>query len=67
MLAWPVLVIWLVAVTGYGLWQVWQASEGLVERLLVFGGVTGCALLFVSVLLDRLRSAKTDRYREVQK
>jgi hypothetical protein len=34
---------------------------------LVVSGLAGLGLLFVSVLLDRLRSAKTDRYRRVDK
>jgi len=31
------------------------------------GGVTGFGLLFFGVLLDRLKAARTDRYREVRK
>jgi len=31
------------------------------------GGVSGFALLFLGVLLDRLKAIKTDRYLEVQK
>jgi uncharacterized YccA/Bax inhibitor family protein len=66
-MGWLVLVIWLVAVTGFGAWEVWHAQEDLFARLLLFGGISGLVLLFISVLVDRIRAAKTDPYREVQK
>jgi hypothetical protein len=66
-LGWLFLVVWLAVCTGYGLWQLAVSPEGLFEKLLVFGGLTGVVLLFVSVLLDRIRRAKTDRYKEVRK
>ena len=47
--------------------EVWTSDEALVEKLIVFGGWTGFGLLFVGVLLDRLKAMKTDRYREVEK
>ena len=64
---WIFAVVWAVATAVYALWQFWQGSANLVERLLVFGGLSAVALLFVSVLLDRLSSARTDPYREVEK
>jgi hypothetical protein len=66
-LGWLFFIAWLVLLTGYVLWQVWQGDGTSFEKVLVFGGLGGCALLFMSVLLDRLRSAKTDPYREVKK
>ncbi len=66
-LGWLVAIVWAVGLTGFGLWHWWRGSEGLVERLLGAGGVSAVVLLFGSVLLDRLRSARTDRYREVEK
>ena len=36
-------------------------------RVLVFGGLSAFALLFLSVLLDRINAARTDPYREVEK
>ena len=62
-----VAIIWAVALAGFGLWQFWQGSENLMERFLVFGGLSALVLLFLSVLLDRLRTAQTDPYREVEK
>jgi hypothetical protein len=66
-LGWLVAILWAVAVSGYGLYHLWTGTEDLVEKLLVFGGIAAAALLFLSVLLDRLRVLKTDRYREVDK
>jgi predicted anti-sigma-YlaC factor YlaD len=64
---WVLAVVWLIAVGGYGLWQFWQSSANLFERLLVFGGLSAAALLFCSVVLDRIASARTDPYREVER
>ena len=64
---WILAIVWAVLIAGYGLWQFWQGSANLVERVLVFGGLSALVLLFTSVLLDRLRAARTDPYREVEK
>ncbi len=66
-LGWPLVTAWAVLVGGYALWGSWQETDNFVERLILLGGVTGFAMLFVGVLLDRLKAAKTDRYREVHK
>jgi anti-sigma factor RsiW len=64
---WIIAVIWAVFFAVYALWQLWSGTTNLVERLFVFGGLSALALLFVSVLLDRLHSASSDPYREVEK
>ena len=64
---WILGLVWLVAIIGYGLWQFWQSSANLIERLLVFGGLSALALLFFSVALDRIASAKNDPYRGVER
>jgi predicted anti-sigma-YlaC factor YlaD len=64
---WIIAVVWAVFFAGYALWQFWQGSANLLERLLIFGGLSALALLFTSVLVDRLRAARTDPYREVEK
>jgi predicted anti-sigma-YlaC factor YlaD len=64
---WTLAGVWLAAVSVFGLWHLWQSTEELLVRLLVFGGISALALLFTSVLLDRITSARTDPYREVQK
>ena len=66
-LGWLMLVIWLVGVTGFALGQLWSGPESLTEKFLAFGAISGIALLFVSVLIDRIRTAKSDRYRGVKK
>lgn len=66
-LGWPLATAWAVLLIGYALWGSWRETDNLIERLLLLGGVTGFGLLFFGVLLDRLKAAKTDRYREVRK
>ena len=66
-LGWTLGVVWLVAVTAFGLWHAATGPESLLEKLLIFGGLSAGALLFVSVLIDRLKASRTDRYRGVQK
>ena len=66
-LGWPLVTAWAVLVGGYALWGSWQGTDNLLERLMLLGGVTGFAMLFVGVLLDRLKAAKTDHYREVHR
>ncbi len=66
-LGWLVLVVWVVGVTGFALGQLWSSPESLIEKLLVFGGVSGVVLLFLSVLIDRLKTMSSDRYRGVEK
>ena len=66
-LGWLVLIVWLVGVTGFALGHLWSGPESLWEKLLAFGALSGIALVFLSVLIDRIRAARTDRYREVKK
>ncbi len=64
---WGLLGVWALAVVGFVLWQVAVEPVGLFERVLVFSGLAGGGLLFLSVLLDRLKSYKTDRYRRIER
>lgn len=66
-IGWLVLVVWLAVMGGYALWQMATNTEDLFASLLVFGMWTGFGLLFLSVLIDRLKTRKTDRYRRVEK
>jgi anti-sigma factor RsiW len=66
-LGWLLLAVWLVATAGYGLWQLAVSPQSPWVKLGVFGALTGLALLFLSVLVDRLRTAPGDRYRRVLK
>ena len=66
-LGWWLAVPWLLVLTAYALYEAWLGTAGALERVLVFGGISAIVLLFLSVLLDRLRDARGDRYREVEK
>lgn len=66
-LGWVVLIAWAVAVAVFGAWQLATSPEGVWVKLLVFSCVAGPVLLFLSVLVDRLRTLETDRYRRVLK
>ncbi len=66
-LGWMVLILWLVGISGFALGQLWSGPETLAEKLLAFGAISGFALIFLSVLIDRIRAARTDRYRGVKK
>lgn len=67
-LGWIILVAWAAVTAVYALYQLAASpSEPLMVKLLVFAGLTGLTLLFVSVLLERLRESRTDRYRGVHK
>lgn len=61
------LLVWLTVVSGVVVWEVATGSEAWWEKALVFGGIAGLGLLFFSVLQDRIRTSRTDRYRGVKK
>lgn len=66
-MGWVVVIAWLVVVTGLAAWRfITQAGDPL-EIFLALGLPGGLLLLFVSVLMDRLRDLKTDRYRGVHR
>jgi anti-sigma factor RsiW len=64
---WSFLIVWALVTTGYGLWQFWTSEGALFGKLIVFVPLSALVLLFVSVLIDRVKAMRTDRYREVQK
>lgn len=64
---WLLLLVWAAAAGTFALWQLATAPVGAIEKSLVFTGISGVGLLFVSILLDRLKSLKTDRYTRVEK
>ena len=66
-LGWTVMLLWIGGLAAYGIWQLATHPENLMEGLLVFGVWFGVGLVFLSVLIDRIKSIKTDRYRRVQK
>ena len=66
-LGWPVLAAWAILFAGVGLLEAWGDADDSLERLILVAGVSGLSLLFLSVLLDRLKARKSDRYNEVLK
>lgn len=64
---WLIAIVWVVVTLGYGLWQVARDVEDLFEVVLVFGLWLAFGLVFLSVLIDRLKTRKTDPYRRVEK
>lgn len=66
-LGFVLLVLWGAGMSGYALWEMARGTESWLEKSVVFGGLAGVVLLFFSVLLDRLRDRRTDRYEGVEK
>ena len=64
---WAIIIAWSVGILGFALGHLWSGPESLTEKLLIFGAISGFALLLLSVLIDRLKKLETDRYRGVQK
>ena len=64
---WMIAIVWVIAIVGYGIWQVATDAEDLLEAILVFGLWLGFGLVFLSVLIDRLKTFKTDPYRRIEK
>jgi hypothetical protein len=66
-LGWIFAIVWLLVMTGWGLWTSWNEAESNLVRFLIFGGIGAGVLLFLSVLFDRMKAARTDPYREVKR
>ncbi len=67
-LGWAVLSVWALVLTSYGFWELATApGEPLFRKLVVFGFFLGVALLFLSVLSERIRESRTDKYKGVYK
>jgi anti-sigma factor RsiW len=62
-----ILLAWFASVVGVGLWLLATTPEHVWLKLATFGALSGFGLLFVSVVLDRLKDLPGDRYRKVQK
>jgi anti-sigma factor RsiW len=66
-LGWTLAAIWMAALVVRGAWELWQDPPPATEALLAFGGVTALMLLFVGVLIDRIKASRSDRYKGVEK
>lgn len=66
-LGWVLVWIWLTGVSGLAMGEFLESSSNWVEKTLLLTLLSGGLLLFLSVLFDRLKSLRTDRYRRVKK
>ena len=66
-LGWIMVLVWLVGMTGLCIGHFWASDVPLTAKLLVFGDLSGIVLLFLSVLIDRLKTMRTDPYRRVER
>ena len=66
-IGWLLICSWLAVVTVLALWRFLSQTGDPLEIFLVLGLPGGFVLLFVSVLLDRLRHLPNDRYRNVHR
>ncbi len=66
-LGWILLLIWAVGMLGLVVGHLWSEAMPLTEKLLLFGGISGGALLLLSVLIDRLKAMRNDPYRRVER
>lgn len=66
-LGWLLVLIWLAGVSGLAIGEFLESPSGWVEKTLLLILLSGGLLLFLSVLFDRLRALRTDRYRRVKK
>ena len=64
---WLVLIVWAVALGGLAIWGLATAPGEWWETALAAGAIAGPVLLLSSVLLDRVKVMKHDRYRRVKK
>ena len=66
-LGWLLMIAWMVVVTSLALWRFLSSTGDPLEIFLVLGLPGAFVLLFVSVLLDRLKTLSGDRYRDVHR
>ena len=64
---WLLMLAWIIGLSGFGIYKLATDTEDLVIHLIAFGFWLGLGLVFFSVLLDRLQTRRTDRYRRVEK
>jgi len=66
-IGWTIMIAWLIVVSGFALWRFLSSTGDPLEIFLVLGLPGAFVLLFLSVLIDRIRDLKTDRYRGIQR
>lgn len=66
-LGWVVLSVWSVVTVAYACYEYFSApAEPIFQKILVFALLVGLGLLFLSVLSERIRDSRTDRYKGVR-
>ena len=66
-LGWIVLAVWSVVTCFYGCYEYFSSpTEPLFQKILMFAFFLGLGLLFLSVLSERIRDSRTDRYKGIQ-
>ncbi len=66
-LGWLLLCSWLIVVSALSLWRFLSQTGDPLEIFIVLGLPGSFVLLFLSVLIDRMRNLKTDPYRDVHR
>jgi predicted anti-sigma-YlaC factor YlaD len=67
-IGWLILIVWTTMTAAYSAFQyAMSPTEPLFHKILIFGFLLGIALLFFSVLMERVRESLTDRYKGVLK
>ena len=67
-LGWIVLMVWAVVTSVYACLEYFSSpAEPLSQKILVFAFFLGFGLLFLSVLSERIRDSRTDRYKGVER
>lgn len=66
-MGWLILVVWALMMCVYSLYWYARTQGSLFEKLAVFGLIAGLGLLFFSVLSERIRDFRTDRYKGVHR
>jgi len=66
-IGWTLFLLWLVAGLSFVAYQFATGPESIFSKAFVFVGVSGVSLLFLSVLIDRLKRLGSDRYRGVKR
>ena len=64
---WFLVIGWAIALLGLALWGLFFGPDAWWEKLLAVTVVAGPVLLLLSVLVDRMKVMKHDRYRRVER
>lgn len=67
-LGWVLFVVGAVAIAGFGIYEF--ATDPAVEalqKLIVFAVFVGLGLLLISVIWERIKASKTDKYKRIER